>query len=173
MDEDLSDYGPRMLALNELQRRYVLAVVDNPSITHWKAAEAAGYGVGGEASTDQKRRDNQRAIGSRLAKNPRVIAAMHEEMGKRLQIGGMIGIMGLIALAKQPAHKFHVRACEALADRAGFVAVQRHEVKVQEVAPSREAMEVRVRELCGMLGIDPGRLLGGPKVIEGEAQEAG
>lgn len=119
--------GPYMSALTELQRAFVRAYIEHPNYTGTQLAELAGYASSSKGSLQ--------VTGSRLLRDPKVIAACNEEAGKRLQTGGLIGISGIIALALNSAHKDHLKACIALADRTGFHALSEHKVTVDDKRP--------------------------------------
>jgi phage terminase small subunit len=174
-DDDFGGLGPAMLALrSDRQRQFVRELVAQPKSNYSQAAERAGYG--GE-STGKNRQNVLKQIGHRLAHDAKIMAALHEEMGKRLKLSGLIGVAGLIAMVNNPKHRDHFKACEALADRAGFSVKNEIKVNVETTDRTGRALEERIRHLAEQLGIDAAQLLGAnavpalPKVIEGEVVE--
>ena len=156
-----------MQALSERHRAFVRVVLDRPTAKGEQLSRLAGYqnSVGGH-----------RVTAHRLLHDPRILAAIQEETEKRVRFGGLIGIAGLIKLASNPRHKEHRRACETLADRAGFGVKTEHTVHVNHSDRTGAAMVERIKLLAQGLGVDPAQLLGlnaAPKLIEGEVVDAG
>jgi len=157
---DEASFGPAMQALNERQRLFVRAMVQFPAAKAAKLARMAGYGVVEGSSTrvmDQ--------IGYRLVHDDKVLAAVHEETEKAIRRGGLVGIAGMIEIATDKNSPERLRACIALADRAGFPAKTEHKVVVEHTDDSR--MLAFAERLAGELGIGREKLLG-PNVIEGK-----
>jgi len=157
-------FGPAMLALTELQRRFVLAMASDPlgSAADW--AREAGY-------SDIK--DGAKVRAHHLLKNPAVEAAVLE-VGKQMlaTVGPVLAAHGLIRMASNPKHKNHARAVEMLANRVGLHEVQ--EVHVHRTDQTGEAMIGRIKELAGRLGLDADKLIGGNApgaLIEAKAVE--
>ena len=162
-----------MRRLSEKERRFVYAMVVYPTAKPSKWARLAGYS---DAS-----KDGLRIAGHYVVHRQRVLDAVAEETHKRVQFGGAIAIGGLVAIASDPKHRDHFRACVALADRAGFVPTQEINVRHEHTDMTGKAMAERIRELAAKHGLDPVKLLGGnaqtkqpqggPDVVEGEFTE--
>lgn len=147
---EADDFGPKMALLTERQRAFVRLVIEYPTASKWRVAKLAGFS--GIVAT-------LKVTAHRLMHSDKVIDALEEETRKRLKYGGFVGVARLVKMASEPNHPQHFKACEALADRAGFVAVQKVEVK-DTTEPSAAAMVSQIRALCAELGVDPGKLLG-------------
>ena len=72
----------------------------------------------------------------------------------------------MIAIAEDPKHKDHFRACESLADRGGYAAQQNINVKHEHRDLTGEALMERIRTLAKKHGLDPEALLKGEKTPE-------
>jgi hypothetical protein len=116
------ELSPAMARLTEMQRRFVVAALMQSVFSPKQAALDAGY-------SDVK--DGAKVRGFELAHNPKVLAALKEEMSKRIALGAIVGIYGLQAIAGDPEHKDHLKACIALADRGGYSPIVQQEIKVE------------------------------------------
>lgn len=145
-------YGPAMERLSALQKRFVLALLDQGGRPNYaKAAREAGYADSTEAA---------KVRGHEQAHNTKVIAALHEEAAKRFRVLGWIGVRGLAAIAANKKHPDHFKANKELADRFGFSAVTEHKVTVEKTDLTGTALMARIIEVAGKLGVDPVVLLG-------------
>ena len=159
-DEHLETCGPKMLALNQMQRRFVHAYFEHPNYSDRQLAVEAGY--------------QDRTTGNRLMHDERVIAAINEETSKRLRTGGAIGVMGMIKVALDTAHKDHLKACAMLADRTGFHALSEHKVTVDDKRPETKAeLVAAVAAAAKELGYSPEviKAMVGTEAIEVEFEE--
>src|ERR1700687_4993056 len=118
--EDRS-YGPAMEACTELERAFIEAYFEHPNYTPGQLAEIAGYAKGTNPS-------QLRVTGHRVIHKEKVIAAINEETSKRMRGAGFIGVVGIIKVAMNEAHKDHLKACAMLSDRTGFHALSEHKV---------------------------------------------
>lgn len=86
--------------------------------------------------------------------NPKVLAALKEEMGKRIALGAIVGIYGLQAIATDPDHKDHLKACVALADRGGYSPIVQQNIKVDHTHTDRTGADLmkHLRELAALHG---------------------
>ena len=153
---DDAGYGPAMAALNEMQRRFVLAFIETPSISQAGAARAAGY-------SDVA--DGAKVRGHYLAHNPRVQAAIREEAGKRLNSLSLRASNFLMEVLDDETAPIKERTKVALAvlDRTGFAAAQNINVNKTVTDLTPKAIEGRIRravERLEKLGRDPVSLLG-------------
>lgn len=165
INDDLDACGPAMRELDQLQRNFVRAYFEYPAYNQKQLALAAGYSdTPGNAAN----------CGYKNMHNEKVIAAINEETSKRLRGAGAIGVMGIVSVALNPAHKDHFKACEALANRTGFHALSEHKVIVDDKRPQtkRELVDA-IKNLAAECGLSPAeakKLIGGD-VIEAEFQE--
>jgi phage terminase small subunit len=85
---------------------------------------------------------NQARLASRLARDPRMQAAINEEAKRVVRLGGMDAAKALLALIHDPTHKDHVRAIGMIMARSD-PEVSIHDVKVSHtiVDPDEEALE--------------------------------
>jgi phage terminase small subunit len=161
--------GPRMRALSDRQRRFVRAAMEFPTGKGWQIAKAAGYSA--------KSHGYLRLAAHRLFHDEAIIAAMHEEAGKRLRSSAVLGASVLAKIARTDGHRDQLKAAEALLNRVGLHERTEHFVNVNHSDTTSRAMFERIKELAGALGVDPAALLGpnAPvepmKVIEGEVVE--
>jgi hypothetical protein len=163
---EADDVGPAMAELTERARAFVRLVIEYPTTAKWRLMDRAGFN--GDRNTLK--------VGAhRLMHSAKVLAALDEETRGRLRYGGFVGVARLVAMASDPKHPQHFKACEALADRAGFGATTK--IEVEDKTPRNPLDDVRaIRELCALLNIDPAQLLGAnaaPAMKVIEHQEAG
>lgn len=162
------EYGPAMAALNEKQRKFVLAMIEHPGCTQAKAAELAGY----ERNSDL----GFRVQGHYVAHHPGVQAAIREEAGKRLNGAALIAanvVIGILTDEGVPA-KEKLKAAGMLLDRTGFAAVQKIDVTRKD--ESGGAVLDQIRRLAEKLGVPVAGLLGhrpAAPVIDAEFSEVG
>lgn len=158
---DSGEYGPAMAVLTEKQRAFVAAAISNPTAPANELCKLAGY---------QNSENGQRVNGHRLMHDERILAAIEEEARKRVRLGGVIGIEGLIAIATNTHAEDadRLKACIALADRGGFGARTEHKVTVERVDDGR-VLELAAR-FAAEFRLGNAKLIGG-NVIEGKAKE--
>lgn len=151
-----------MAALNEKQRGFVLAMVENPGISFAAAARQAGY-------SDVK--EGAKVRGHHCAHNPAVQAAIREEALKRLQSASLIaaGVVIEILQDKRTQRKDRLKAAAMLLDRTGFAAQQNINIHKTVTDQSGAAIVERIRALAVKHNLDPSTLLTGRpmKVIDG------
>lgn len=155
-----------MLAINAPQRRFVMAALTFPSGKDWQIAKAAGY--------SDRSNGALRVTAHRLFHDEKVLAALHEEAGKRLRSSTVLGVSILAKIARTDGHKDQLRAAEALLNRVGFHETSEHTVNVNHSDRTGAAMVERIKEMARLLNVNPEQLLGvnaEPKLIEGEVVE--
>jgi hypothetical protein len=165
--EGMSDeaLGPAMRACSERERRFVLAMLADPGMTQWRAAELAGAEARG---TGQKRHDVLRRAGCDLAHRPRVLDAILEVSRAHMRGDGpLIVAREMLRIAADPTHPKQAAMLLALSDRVGIAAEQNINVKHEHTDLTGKAMLDEIRRLAEKHGLDPAKLLGG-NVIEGE-----
>jgi phage terminase small subunit len=113
---DPDDCGPAMLALSEAQQRFVLAVLAQfAKGVSWRqlntalAARSAGYAV-----------PSSRQTATNLMRNPKVVKALHEEAGRRLQTLSLSAVMTLEHNLSRGNAKARQNAADSILDRTGF-----------------------------------------------------
>lgn len=147
--EDLDEFGPAMQALTSMQRQFVIAYCEHPNYSAGALAAEAGYSGGTPGSAQL------RVVGHMLLHNEKVIAAMHEEAGKRMRSAGLIGVSAVVAIAANPEHADHLKAALALMDRTGFHAKSEHKVVVDDKRPqTKQELVDAVRNVARELGLD-------------------
>lgn len=102
-EEMENGFGPAMLALTDMQQRFVIAFLDFGTGNATDAARKAGYCPIGD--TEDRREASMRAAGSRISRTDKVLAAIQEEGRKR--ITGMVP-MALVQLQHQQIGRAHV-----------------------------------------------------------------
>lgn len=149
---DEAALGPCMRALNERQRRFVIAMLEMPSADHTNAARLAGYSDPGNSGI--------RAQATRLAHAPKIQAAIQEEARKRMGALQILAISRVGEIAADPLHKDSLKANLALLDRGGLHAkTESHSVIEHRGAPDEEVVEKIIR-MAKLLGISPKEALG-------------
>lgn len=160
--EDEAQLGPAMHALaNDMQRAFVSALV-TLGCTVTRAAELAGYAVA---------KGNGHA--RRLAHDPRIQAAIHEEALKLIRTDGPAALHALreIAFDKTAAHRDRLKAIDMILSRGGFHEVSEHRIEVNH--KSDDQLRTELLAMAEELGMDPtakAKLIGGP-VTDAEFSE--
>src|SRR5712691_1663658 len=106
MTDDLREFGPKMQALTEKQRLYVLAMLSDPlgNPTAW--ARAAGY---------SDHLDRARVSGHINSHNDAIMEAAQEEARRHLHtIGPILAVGVMMQIARNKDHKDQLRAAEML-----------------------------------------------------------
>jgi hypothetical protein len=148
--DDLTELGPAMRALNERQRKFVMAMAADPFGNAAKWARAAGYSDKSEAA---------KVTGHHLIHHPMIEAASFEvAAGLMGTVGPLLAARGMLRVAANPKHKKHLQAIEMLANRVGLHEVK--EVRVKRTDETGEALLDRVKRLARELGVDPESLIG-------------
>lgn len=158
-----SSLGPKMLALTEAQRAFVIALVTTGGGNNAQAAAIAGYGGSDVA---------QRVAGHHLAHNPKVQEAIREEAEKRLRSGALLGASVLIEVAMDPLHKDRVKAAESLLNRSGLLVETQQKITVEHI-DSRSTAEIQRQTLAlaERLGVKLPQIES--RVIDAECEEVG
>jgi phage terminase small subunit len=144
---DEGGLGPAMLALNPAQRAFVAAKVLY-GLSNTDAAEKAGYSSRSPHALE--------TVGSRLAHDDRIQAAILEEGQKLMRSEGPKSVHTLVAIRddKTAAPKDRLKAATELLDRSGFHSVTEHNVSVEHRL-SDEEKDRRMLALCAELGMSP------------------
>lgn len=160
---DEYELGPKMLALSEKQRRFVLELVADPLMSRAEAARLAGYSDASEAAKVQAHR---------LMHDQRIIDALHEQAGKRLWAISMKATHRVEQMLDSEDDKVVLKAAVAILDRTGFGAQQNININQTVRDESSKGILKRIEMLADRLGVPKAGLLGGPApTIEGEFSE--
>jgi phage terminase small subunit len=139
---DDAKFGPKMEALNERQRKFVVAlfIVKPGHGSAVRAARSAGFG------TDKSSAQTMASIASRLMHDDRIIEATREYGERFLKAAGPAALRALEKLILTPSHKDHGRAVAAVVDRLYPMETQ-HNLNVEHnVGPGfKETAEVMAR----------------------------
>jgi phage terminase small subunit len=123
----LDECGPAMQALSDMQRRFVLAVLAQVARgVSWRklntslAAREAGYATKSAAlsAVNQMR-------------SPKVVRALHEEAGRRLQTLSLSAVMTLEHNLSKGNAKARQNAADSILDRTGFPRRMEKSVEVE------------------------------------------
>ncbi len=159
------EWGPAMSALSEKRRAYVIALYDEDAPRKGQglfiyAAQVAGYG------TPTSSKKSLGVIGSRIAHDDRVQAAIVEYSHRCLRAIPPEAIRALKDLIRDPNHKDHARAIAMVLDRADPVQTL-HTVEVKDNSHDTEQISKRVlakiEEIARRYNLGPP-----PKIIDGE-----
>jgi phage terminase small subunit len=165
--EDMESYGPCMLALTPLQRKFVRELQLGPIGygSEVRAVKAAGYS-GSDPSL--------RVIAHHLLHNPKIQDALREVGGKMIRAASFQSIRNVEAIANDLLHKDCLRANLALVDR-GFPteAIIHHKVErtPDMIMVATEQVLERIRQLAMRAGLDADRQVEAAKMIDSVAME--
>jgi phage terminase small subunit len=144
-------------------RAFVVALVQTGCAPS-KACEMAGYSACSQNSFA--------TMGWKLARDPRIQAAIHEEALKVLRADGPMALSVLreIAADKSAGNRDRIKAATELLNRGGFHAVSQHNITVTH--QSEQDKEREILALATELGLDDAakaKLLGKPIVTEAQS----
>lgn len=169
--DDLGDYGPAMKALRGRQRAFVISMLETGKNDNSFHARNAGY-----EGNDQ----TIWATAYRLAHDPKIQAAIHEEAERRLKGSAIIATSTVVGLLNSADEKIQLRAAEMIFNRVGLHATTEHKVTVEHIEDDKTLLD-KARRLAGELGVDISKMIGhshetplqiAAPVIEGEFTEA-
>jgi phage terminase small subunit len=120
-----AEWGPRMKALSDRHKAFVLALyqIKPGHGAHVRAAKLAGFGT--STSSPQ----SWSVIACLLAHDEKILAALHEEDQRRIRASAPRAIRALQNLIEDPEHKDHARGIGMILDRV-HPAETRHTVEV-------------------------------------------
>ena len=159
------ELGPKMMALSEKQRRFVLELVADPLMSRAEAARLAGYSDSSEAA---------KVSAHRLMHDQRIIEAMHEQAGRRLWAISMKAAYRVDQMLDSEDPKIMLKAAVAVLDRTGFGAQQNININQTVRDEGSKAILKRIEALADRLGVPVAGLLGSKPaspVVEGEFSE--
>jgi phage terminase small subunit len=156
IDPNDAKFGPKMLALNERQQKFVIAMFTTVKPGHGaaaSAARAAGFGNPGSSPSSIA------TIASRLMQDEKIIDAMREFGEQFLKGAAPAALRALQKLILTPSHKGHERAVAAVVDRL-YPVEQSIRVTHDATPAMKTTAEVleRIAELAARAGIDTARL---------------
>jgi hypothetical protein len=163
LEPNEAKFGPKMQALNEKQRGFVIAMftVRQGRGAAVRAARLAGWGQPLSSAASMA------TIGSRLMHNDAIIEALREYGEQFLKGAAPAALLALEKLILTPGHKGHERAISEIITRL-YPAETQHVVKVQHDATPdfKETAQVyaRIAELAAKFSVK----LPAPLVIDGE-----
>jgi phage terminase small subunit len=159
-----TEFGPKMRALTEKQRAFVMALVEFPGMSGAEAARMAGYSDTGDAC---------KVRASQMRSDQRIIEAIQEQAGKRLWAISLKAAGRIDQLMDSPDDAVALKAAMAVLDRTGMAAQQNININQTVRDESGKAIMDRIRQLAQKHGLDEQRLLGAPPapVVEGEFSE--
>jgi hypothetical protein len=165
--DDDEEWGPKMQALTERQRKFVMTLLALPDelgvLT--KAAKISGYG------TPSSSQHVFEQIGSRLWNSPRVRDAFYEHGRRDLARLGLRALKGLDKILDAGVE--HKDFYKAVRMALGYCWPLEQQINVtHEHRISQEEGEELARRMAAELGVSIERLLGAssvPPVIEGQA----
>lgn len=115
----MSDYGPKLSALTEQQRVFVIHYVETGGDNATESARKAGYADRDDAGI--------RVQAHRLLHNKRVIDAIREESERQLSVDLPEARLALARVLKNPQHKDHFSAIKLLLGTQGISAINKTE----------------------------------------------
>jgi hypothetical protein len=155
----VEDLGPAMLALSEMQRKFVIAFVRSGGRNANRAAIAAGYSDRGSGA---------KVRAHKLLNNLKVIAALREFGERQLDGSVFVAIAGLVEIASDPKHRDRYKAAADILDRCGFARTTRHEVVAVKDERCTADLLALVAQYARQAGRDPKALLENTDLIEGD-----
>jgi phage terminase small subunit len=140
-------YGPKMRALNQMQRDFVDAMLDTGGINYTECVRRAGS----KANSNQA----MRQLGSNYARHEGVLAAIREEAVKRLNSASIMAVSVVLEIAadSQTKPELRLKAATEIMNRTGMISVTGHMVQVDTPADVRGKIE-RIMVLAERLGLD-------------------
>src|SRR5262245_50543352 len=165
--EDMESYGPCMLALNALQRRFVLEVQLGPIGygSEIRAVKAAGL-TGSDAGL--------RVRASEFMHNEKIQRALREVGARMIRAAAFQSIRNTERIANDPLHKDCLRANLALMDRGFPTEVNiNHNVNrtPDMIVVATDAVLAKIHALAAQVGLDPIHQVEAAKQIEAVATE--
>lgn len=151
----MSDFGPKLTALTEQQRLFVIHYVETGGDNATESARAAGYAEGEGAGI--------RVQAHRLLRMPRVIAAIREESERCLSLDLPEARLALTELLKNKQHKDHFAAVKLLLGTQGISSINKTE-HVHSIDTVGLAEQIKMLE--AQLPADMRRRLTGPTIID-------
>ncbi len=161
---DEFEFGPKMRALTEKQRGFVMVLTEFPGTSRAEAARMAGYSDVGEGA---------KVRACEMMHDQKIIEALQEQAGKRLWAISMKAAWRLEQMLDSPDDAVALKATGMVLDRTGHAAAQNININQTVTDHSGKAIQERIMRLAEKHGLDANRLLGGisSPTIEGEFAE--
>lgn len=165
MDE--FELGPKMRALTDRQRLFVMELVQDPTISGAEAARRAGYSDSSQAA---------KVVACNLRQDKRIIEAMHELAGRRLRGVALKAAHRVDQMLDSKDERVVLKAALGVFDRVGFGAQSTVNVNQTTTDLSGKAIMDKIAALGERLGVDTTMLLGRPQapsapVVDAEFSE--
>jgi hypothetical protein len=139
------EFGPKMRALTDKQRAFVMVLVEDPLLSRAEAARIAGYSDSSEAA---------KVSASRLMHDTKIIEALHEQAGKRLWSISLKAAHRVDQMLDSEDEKVVLKAAVSVLDRVGFGAQQNININQTTTDRTGVGMLERIRALAAANGID-------------------
>lgn len=161
VDPPIEALGPAMLACTVLQRRFVVGIIANKFKDASRVARVAGYTQNDQAS---------RAQAYDLLRQPKIIKAIHEEAGRRLEGLSALAVLALEGNLTAKDRKARQNAADSILDRVGFPRRTERTLEVDDKRPANrphdQLAELVAEKLRALYGT--ALALPAPTVIEGD-----
>jgi hypothetical protein len=156
VQEKKPEYGPEMLALSPMRRKFVEALLTDPGPSLGiltRAAIAAGY------CPNNPKRSTVTKYAHVVSRDPKVILALQAESRKIVRGHGYaVAVRAVMNLVNDPTHRDHARGVSMVLDRVD-PAQTHHLVDVQHHAVvDRDAEALAQYRACVAIGASPEKL---------------
>jgi phage terminase small subunit len=152
----VDNLGPCMLALNPMQRKFVVGWVGVRGVNAARVARAAGYSE-----------DRARITACEFLRHPGILAALREEADRRLDGLAVVAILEMEDLIRSTDVKVKASAIDSVLDRTGYGRKTTQDIRVQhEDNRSTADLLAAVKQLMGPMAVPS------LPVIEGEVVSA-
>lgn len=162
MTSDQFEFGPKMRALSDKQRAFVMAMVEFPGVSNAEAARMAGYSDKAEGA---------KVVACRLMQDKKVVEALHEQAGKRLWAISLKAAARVDQLIDSEDDTVALKASLSILDRVGHAPQQNINVHQHVTDNSGKAIMERIHALAAKHGLDAQKLLSKPAAIDVEFSE--
>jgi phage terminase small subunit len=149
------EFGPKMRALTEKQRAFVMVMVEFPGMSGAEAARTAGYSDAGEGA---------KVRACMMLQDKKIVEAVNEQAGKRLWAISLKAANRVEQLINSEDEAVALRAGLAVLDRVGHAPQQNININQTVTDQSGKALMERIAALAHRHGLDPAKLLGRPVV---------
>lgn len=158
--------GPKMLELTDRQQAFVLAMIETGGN---KTRSAINAGFGGENYNAAA------SYGHKLARDPKIIAAMQELAEQWLMAGAIKAAGTLIELLDNPDPKVRFKASVEALNRAGLQVETKHMIKIEHTDKTTTELLDFIKTAAIEQNLDPRLLLGqagiDPTILDAEYTE--
>jgi hypothetical protein len=160
-----TELGPKMQALDERERQFVWAFLQQGCRDASDAARKAGYSDPGPHSSAIRVQAHE------LRHRRRVVEAMQEVA--RTHFGGLLlpAVLAAEDMIANPKHPDHAKMVLAALAAQGLGAIQKIDVHQTTTDQTSAAILKQIEALATRLGVPVGRLLSAPAVVDAEFSE--